>query len=201
MDTKTFSIFDQLKNNTNDEKTIDDRINELKRAELLNKLREKKLNARFSHERKSKKEIKNIESIIKNEAVSPIITENIMKLYLVLREKNIKKLYRPSEILQLNKKKDLQNTYEVNSEIIELYYSALIKYNNRSLPLPNQIRDDFDKYKKEHDEFMTILVDNIKKLPQNRKFKEFNDLTNDPYCNYMSKCLNVTLDPSELMLR
>ena len=41
MDTKTFSIFDQLKNNTNDEKTIDDRINELKRAELLNKLREK----------------------------------------------------------------------------------------------------------------------------------------------------------------
>jgi len=85
------------------------------------------------------------------------------------------------------------NHPKMTQEILELYISAIGYSQKQTIAKPTEIFDNTDYYKKEYYQYIINILNTIKENDLN--IKSLNRMLDNPYGNYMSKCLNCPLNP------
>lgn len=164
---------------------------DLSREQLIEKLRNRQSQLRQKNQMPSKKEIKKTEDLIKGETRYDIVNEKILTYYATLKH-NKKDILKPSEIIENN-----NTELKLTSEILELYYIVVLSYSNIKVPLPYEISNNKDKFKKIYKEYLTNFFDKIKDLSETEKVKELKGIYKNSYCVYLTKCLDIPINPFE----
>jgi hypothetical protein len=162
----------------------------LSRNELKQKLHNKMNQLRLNNNRPSKKHIQNAMDLVKNETKNPKISPQTITYYQSLvdesnKSKN-KNILKPSELLTND---------NITTEMLDLYYLARLSYKDIKVPLPGDILNDKVKYKQVYNEFLINLMNMIKNLDTNQQVTEIQKLMKNPYSQYMTKCLDIPLNP------
>lgn len=166
----------------------------LSRDELRKKLHNKMNQLRLNNNRPSKKHIQNAMNLVKNETKDHRVTPQTITYYQSLvdelnnskNKKLDKSVLKPSELLTND---------NITTEMLDLYYLARLSYKDIEVPLPGDILNDKDKYKKVYNDFLISLMDMIKNLDTNQQLSELQKLMKNPYSQYMTKCLDIPLNP------
>jgi hypothetical protein len=89
--------------------------------------------------------------------------------------------------------RNMLNHPKMTQEILELYISAIGYSQKQTIAKPTEIFDNTDYYKKEYYQYIINILNTIKENDLN--IKSLNRMLDNPYGNYMSKCLNCPLNP------
>ncbi len=215
---ETFSVFNNLdssNNSSSNDFSLDSKIDKVnnnnKRNELIQKLRFKRDQIRENTNRIPKKVMKKTFDFVKEESKNKLINENILKYYTSLSSEYDKKakkskdlILKPSEIINRvdrhnSNKSGIDNKFNLTSEILELYYITKLNYDNMELPTPEEIDNNRIRYEQEYYQFIYKLLDKIKILSLDDKERELRNIISNSYCAYMTKCLNIDIDPLKLI--
>jgi hypothetical protein len=166
----------------------------LSRNELKQKLYNKMNQLRLNNNKPSKKHIQNAMNLVKNETKDHRVSHQTITYYQSLvdelnnsKNKKLNKIvFKPSELL----------THElITTEMLDLYYLARLTYKEIEVPIPGDILNDKNKYKKVYNEFLFNLMNIYKKLDTEQQLSELQKLMKNYYSQYMTKCLDIPLNP------
>jgi hypothetical protein len=85
------------------------------------------------------------------------------------------------------------NHPKMTQEILELYISAIGYSKKQNIAKPTEIFENTDNYKREYYQYIINILNIIKE--KNLNINSLNRMLDNPYGNYMSKCLNCPLNP------
>jgi hypothetical protein len=129
------------------------------------------------------------------------IKEDSNKQQLKLKLKNaiqLKNNAKQSETKHVYKKaaddfKEMIKNPKINTKMLVLYGTALTSNLNIYIPKPIEIIDNKEHYLKVYYQYILKLLNIIKEKQLN--LKSLDKLLDNPYCHYMSNCLDCPLNP------
>ena len=165
----------------------------LSREQLIEKLRNKKTQLKQKNQQISKKELKKTEELLKGETKYQIVNEKILTYYTSAKYKN-KDILKPSELIENN-----NSELKLTSEILELYYIVVLSYSDIKIPLPYEINNNKDIFKNTYLKYLNNFFEKIKDLSEVEKMREIKEIYKNYYCVYLTKCLNIDINPFEIL--